>query len=478
MAPIKGCPRGNYNTQSLKPPERVFCFYCNKGYKRRAILEHHMKTKHLNYRVSCSVCEKKFTSKSVLNRHMANVHSIKSYGQIKVDLVPIHKQHASSINEPKSNVKRFEPFLNMSFESYKAFPSLANVIMMKKDEIFGVHLVANRDIDVGKVIVVSSAFASVECLSSIDSCCFQCGKSNNTNFIKCSYCINTFFCSKKCSLSKIHASKCNKMFSSSDSYIVRLTTETIKNAFEKANDTNTFIEFIKGVLFRKIKHNNCQPPYSTYGEILNLKGSKENDHATMTHRVVQCLMSLPKINCCQKPDLKRVLFLIACRHIASMKINSFSEEIPVSKGVCTRYSVHDVLSRVNHSCVPNIHHYYDSENITRCVTVRPIKKGDQIFMNYLGEMKFNDEVSRKSYIQELWSFSCECDMCRQVIHASQPDPSYDFIKYNFNQGKNIDPQNSNRLIEECKNYLNKFGHYWSNAIDFVVFCFIFIIHNI
>lgn len=128
------------------------------------------------------------------------------------------------------------------------------------------------------------------------------------------------------------------MFTFNDSFIVRLAIETIKNAFEKAKDTDTFIEFIKSVLFREIKHKNCQPPYSTYGEILNLKGSIENDHATMAHKVVQCLLSLPKINCSQKPDLKRVLFLIASRHIAKMKINSFSEEIPVSKGI--RFMMH------------------------------------------------------------------------------------------------------------------------------------------
>lgn len=117
----------------------------------------------------------------------------------------------------------------------------------------------------GKVIITSSAFASVECFSSVNSCCFHCGKPQNSKFLQCPHCINTFFCSKRCSLSKIHSSKCNKMFTRNDSFIVRLAVETIEKAFEKAEDTDTFIEFIKGVLFRKIKHKNCRPPYSTYG---------------------------------------------------------------------------------------------------------------------------------------------------------------------------------------------------------------------
>lgn len=192
MGPIKGCPRGNYKTLSLKPHQNVFCYYCNKCFKRRAILEHHIKTKHLNYRVSCPACGKEFTSKSVWHRHMANVHAIKSYEQINVTLAPL-RQIQMEKDQSNSYRKELHPFLNMSFENDKAFPAIANVpSIAKKNDVFGVHMVANSDIDVGKVIIVSSAFASVECLTSVD-CCFHCGKPRNRQFLQCPHCINTFF---------------------------------------------------------------------------------------------------------------------------------------------------------------------------------------------------------------------------------------------------------------------------------------------
>lgn len=474
MGPVKGRSRGSYNTRSLKPPESVFCVYCNKKFKRRPILEHHIKTKHLNYRVSCPVCHKQFISKSVWHRHMIKVHSIKSCTQIDVSFAPTNQLMMSSQKDSNTAVL---PFVKMLFEKDNVFPSLANVIMLKKDEISGVHLVAKSDISVGNVIVVSSPFASIECISSKLFCCFQCGKAQNHKFMKCPHCIDTFFCSKKCSLNKFHATKCNKIFGSNDSYIVRLAFEIIKNAFEIAENADAFIEFVKGVLFSNVSYRKCKPPYSTYGEILTLKGTIGDDHFTMAHKVVNCLLSLPNINCSTKPDLKRVLFCLACRHIATIEINSFSEEIVVNRGVCTRFSIHDVFSRFNHSCTPNLHHYFDSENITRCVTVRPIKKGDQLYINYLGDMKFDCEKSRKNYIEKHWAFICNCQKCSGNVYATQPNPSLDNIKLHFEQKNGILPKNSDNLIKECQNYLNKYGHSHSNDVDFVVSSFIYLVHR-
>lgn len=338
MAPIKGRLRGNYNTNALKTPNEVFCSMCNKCFERRAILEHHIKTVHLNYRIRCPVCHERFISKSVWHRLMSSVHAIKSYADLNVSFAPPQELSLPRFQDSNSDDS---PFLNMSFQEDKSFPSIANVLVLKKNETFGVHVVAKCDIDVGKVVIVSNAFATVECVESVDSCCFQCGKSRNNKFLKCPHCIDTFFCSKRCSKSKSHSSKCNKIFSSSDSYIMRLAFEIIKTAFEMANDTDSFIEFIKGVMFHKVKHRNCQPPYSTYGEILSLKGSIEKTHFTMAHKVIKCLLSLPKISCSNKPDLKRILYCMARRHIASIQLNSYSGEMLVEKGKVTRYSMHE-----------------------------------------------------------------------------------------------------------------------------------------
>lgn len=147
----------------------------------------------------------------------------------------------------------------------------------------------------------------------------------------------------------------------------------------------------------------------TYGELLRLKGLLQPDHLTLTNRVVKCLLkiNLPNIN--RTP--KHLLHIMASRHIATIKINSFSEEFPISQGKFSRISLHGVLSRMNHSCMPNVEHYFDGNNAIQCETKQPIKKGDQIFINYLSAMPFEDTISRQAYIENQWRFTCQCDMC-------------------------------------------------------------------
>lgn len=74
-------------------------------------------------------------------------------------------------------------------------------------------------------------------------------------------------------------------------------------------------------------------------------------------------------------------------------------------------------------------------------------------MNYLGEMKFNDEFSRMSYIKKHWSFDCNCDLCRHNIYASQPDPMFEYIQLNFQEDS---ISNLKFLVENCQKYLNKY----------------------
>lgn len=465
MGSIKNSCRGKYKTHILSWKGDVYCHHCNKRYKRKPILEQHIKTIHLNYRISCPVCPKTYISKSIWHRHMRSIHKIKGFLQSEVTFEPLQTH-----SKTKSDVS--SPYLEMSFETNKAFPSFSNVLMVYENESFGKHVVSKCDIDVRKVVIVSNAFASIECLSSVDSRCFECGKTHNEKFLKCPSCINVFFCSKRCSLSEVHSSKCSQMFIYSDCYIIRLTTEIIRIAFDQAKDTEAMIDFARGVMFSNTKYQKCKLPYSTYGEILNLKGKYENDHSKMAHRVVDCLLSVPGIRFPANKDLKRVLYFLASRHIATIKINSFSEEFPTNNGICIRYSIHDVLSRVNHSCVPNVFHFYDSENIIRGVAVRPIEKGDQIYINYLGEMKFDEVICRQTYIKKHWFFECNCDLCHHSIHSSQPDPSYDYIKANH-----LKFRNSNCLVEQCLKYLTKHGHLWTNAVDFVINCFICIIND-
>lgn len=404
MDSLKCVTRGKYNVLPIAPDNKVVCGKCNKVYRRKGTLLQHIRVKHLKKLVRCPLCTvriKNFISKSTLNSHIKSKHSAKDLTKVSGNIdeslqklpcyVSISDQVDESImmtmmmetNEEFSSTSE-TALTNMAFQTNNHFPSFANIISLKENKNFGHHVIAQCDLSVRKVVIVSNPFATVECLSSVDNCCFECGEPRNENFFKCSHCKNVLFCSKKCSRSRDHRSKCNKMFRKTDSYIVRLTTEIMKNGFYNSGDPNKFIEFVKDVLFEKKEHRDCQPPFSTYGEVLHLKGLIENDHMIMAKRVAKCLLGLNKVVNSRRKDLKRLFTHMASRHIATIKTNSSSEEVTTKKGICIRYSIHDILSRISHSCEPNVHHYYDYANTIRGITIRPIKSGEQLFISYLG----------------------------------------------------------------------------------------------
>lgn len=191
-----------------------------------------------------------------------------------------------------------------------------------------------------------------------------------------------------------------------------------KVALNAFGNFDTFLEFCRGVLFTNKKTNKCQPPFSLYGELLKLKRPTEpnSNHATIAHRVVQFVLQESPHKELHDPskyeELKRILFNIAYIHANSLLYNAFSEKIMCSKGgAYMRYYIFDVLSRLNHSCDPNMDMYLDDDDATMGIAARSIKAGEQIFINYVGDMPFETQQNQKEYLKETWDFDCQCPKC-------------------------------------------------------------------
>lgn len=289
---------------------------------------------------------------------------------------------------------------------------MASVLELTENPTFGKHIIAKCDIDVGREVVATAAFASIQYLKCASLGCFHCGQETNRR-IQCPHCIDVHFCSEQCSLNKVHRKICNPMFSHTDCETVRLVTEIIIAALTRAPDAKTCLEFARDILFSKHKPQNIQATYPQYNELLQLKGKPEKEHLLIARQTVKHVMSQVELD--SVVDFERILFHLAYRHATCIASNSFSEETIVSKGgISIRYELYDILSRFNHSCSPNLNHFIDDNNITHCVVVRPIKKGEQLFINYLCQMKL-DYIERQKYIEQIWHFKCQCIRCAKNI---------------------------------------------------------------
>lgn len=438
------------------------CDYCKKCFVRKDLLRHHMLSKHIGYKVQCPICRKDYVSVGVKNRHLRAVHNINNYKKLKIT----SENDTNSLKTQEVETASFEN----SFHLDNSFPFMVDALKIKKNATFGKHITASCDIDVGKTVMISSAYASVQYLSSRPDSCFQCGKP--TKKIQCQYCINVFFCSKKCATNRIHRNNCDKTFDRNDCKSVRLVTAITDTATKSISDINIFFDFCAGILLNNKKTTNCRPPFFQYGEVRRTC-FHEDEHASIAKRVVKPIKRLPQFSSISATKHDRILFCLAYQHTTTINMNTFSEETVLTKGgITTRFSIHGTLSRFNHSCAPNVHHCIDDKSITHCITVRPIKEGDQLFINYLGEMQFNTDKDRQKYLKDLWGFYCKCDKCSMNLFYDELDSSFFTIERHFEE------KNLKALQAESIKYLEKYGSRFSKAVEFVVNSLIHVIHNL
>ncbi|KAJ7580261.1 hypothetical protein C8J56DRAFT_795394 [Mycena floridula] len=80
---------------------------------------------------------------------------------------------------------------------------------------------------------------------------------------------------------------------------------------------------------------------------------------------------------------------------------------------------HD-LSRINHSCSPNVTLRWDTETFTMSINaVQPIKAGEQIFLSYDEADLTSPRVIRRRTMSQKFNFKCNCTSCALAAPESK-----------------------------------------------------------
>ena len=84
------------------------------------------------------------------------------------------------------------------------------------------------------------------------------------------------------------------------------------------------------------------------------------------------------------------------------------------------HSLFKIASRLSHSCEPNCC-WFSASNGDRIVrTIKPVKQGDELTVNYLNDDWLAKPVSmRRAKIDESWEFTCECGRCCAEIDETR-----------------------------------------------------------
>lgn len=372
--------------------------------------------------------------------------------------------------------KQFEP--KLGFQSKNGFPCLANVLDFQHNHEFGRFVVANDDIDVGKIVLVERNFASVT-MNGGRKTCANCLKTNG-NFIACSNCVDTMYCSIDCmDCDGAHKFACGQFQCVGGS--MKLYIRTILIAVSLFKTIDNLMDFVEKVITKYANEvpksfTNAQSQYAVFLSIQPaLCGRDESDFLFDAQKIYNQLLLAPAIKMrFDSMEKQRFLKHLVVHHLLVTLRNRFQSTTKDNQLEITEIA--PLACLFNHSCAPNVfNHVIDNRVVF--ITIRPIKSGEQLFISYLGEDTDNTIVYRRDFLMKNFGFLCKCDKCEpHCLHDDRmrmkSDPQFKYVQRTY--GNAFDDQRKRRIFKDvCKRFLQKYGHLpWSEELNFVTLCYL------
>lgn len=357
--------------------------------------------------------------------------------------------------------------LELSFVAHENYLGLANVLEIVYNERYGRHIIAKSDIDVGKRILIEEPFACQLEFNIEEILCETCMK-KATNFIACDQCTGVMFCSRAClEKNNFHQMECGK-----EKYKnFRKMFHYILNALKMFPTAEILMKFVENAVADKAKQ--VPPPIndtmSKFREFLKLhvkEISPFNRNILLSQAFIG-YQHLTKnefvIDMFQSDQEKRFLAHLITHLSLVHGCNAFERDWDGSSFILASY--------FNHSCAPNVT-CVDYGNLRIAITLRPIKKGQQVFVTYVGaERRSHSTKERREHLQKTFGFKCQCEMCSlNPAPAPRSTNSLHDLVGSLTDSLPDGPLNDkNYLLErvqKCIDLLNESGHkQWDHRME-------------
>lgn len=371
------------------------------------------------------------------------------------------------------------PLPKLSYSADKNFPCMADALEIRENDQFGRYIVAKRDIAVGKIVLVSKVFTSGTVSES--RYCHVCNKTEQ-NLVACARCSNTMFCTGTCSEQQnVHRLECQSIFHTIEDSTMKLAVQTILMAIDMFPDVCSLIRFVEDTIKDYALPKSARNPKSRYGLFLKLFPFLDEERVLPAYQVYTILLSIPKVRQLFNSNRKKQFLMhLTLHHVTVIPQNAFRHERFKRDWIKTDY-IYDIMSLINHSCTPNLFNHSISDDIGYCMAIRPIRQGEQVFINYLG----NQSVENRQAALKTWNFECKCIRCQPTHNPSyihrqhtkmRASPSLQYITNNCQKGKckanNNESGSRKKLKDECRKFLQEFGYLiWTPEIYFVTHCY-------
>lgn len=268
-------------------------------------------------------CQKKYTMKQNdiyrINLNSRKLRKRKFTGENK----NMAKKVATRRGNKRNRLKGTRSSLpKLDFAAHSEFPDIANVLEIKENSKFGRHIVANCNIDVGKVIAVGIPYAdAVICNpSSKKFYCLTC-KKTDTHFIECDNCKDVKFCSEECrTMNSVHQLECNSIYHRIQNSEEKLIVQMVLIAIKSFSNADNLIRHYEMLL---ANNSVCQN-----GLMLKLTSYSRNDNISHAYRAFQCLMTIRSIKILFKSMAhQRFLMHLVLHYSAIIPSNSWTIQL-------------------------------------------------------------------------------------------------------------------------------------------------------
>ncbi|OXU16761.1 hypothetical protein TSAR_010123 [Trichomalopsis sarcophagae] len=334
----------------------------------------------------------------------------------------------------------------------ETIPSASDAISIKYTNVFGRHLVASRDIDVGEILVIEKPYASVLSSPNIYTHCSQCFK-RTWDSIPCDKCIYAMYCSEKCrseAWQQYHDIECsikgyliglrmNDLSGLSLKLAILAVRESgsirkLRKKIRKIDNCEDYL--MKSISEDGIYHSDEYRPF--YSLVTHEQNRKRYDLLALSLNTAITLYylfsftsflgdnTMKDLSALYENEDAMFLGKLIAKHHMQLELNDHQfNEVYNGENIKIGSVIGSVTSLLNHSCNPNVgrcSRLQDSVLQQVIIALHPIKEGSQILDDYGCNFAFTLKSERDKYIERFF-FKCNCIACKDIWPLFEDLPS-------------------------------------------------------
>lgn len=374
----------------------------------------------------------------------------------------------------------------LSFQPKPLFPSMATILQIEKSNKFGRFIKTNSEIEVGQTVMVEKAYVSKVIVDKYVRCniCYRL----ETNLVPCKKCNGDMFCYQECEENSFHAIECNTKTMAEVEQISMFHLKIIRSVLMAVKILPS-IEQLMAFVERTIVEDSSDIPeiepvddLERYRMFLKLWMNSKIENNMLNWRIFFIFNKLMEHSDFQAKfttlKYQRFLMHLIGHHSGIIHYNARSS-IKIFGTTYTTELQPLITAYFNHSCAPNVA-TVSCDNVIATIAIRPIKKGEQLFISYFGRDLNRDTAGRRRHFDEFFDFICKCERCRSTVPFTPFETAYDFdlIRYVLDNyfNKKFDFSNESNVkycIDKCTAYAKENGHkLWTDEVTFIMDCFV------